>query len=527
MGRWSFVALSSAFLMLSAACGADGATETNPDGGGGVSPGNNATLAFEADGTLTLTPGEKVDLTVRATPPASYALSVLLVGETLDASLDGASLITGADGRASFALRAPNSPASFRVRAKLDDGPFADLQVAVSDQGFGSLAIDPVYNGHRDPSGWSAFVVSGKTCEGLSGESEDGYPDDPAGAFEATAGPEGELFVDIAPVGPNLAVFVRSEHYLWGCTNVPDLVAEATTKVTVHIKDRPVDVSNIDLDVSLAFEPEPAEWAQLLAASQAEMLGGLLGGQSLPEALLAAMEGSALDPVAFADASSNGGWEGVVSQHVNYLGIDLPQLVGTWAAAGLPQATGAISGRLAAIPEEAGYATFIIDHIGTATPDDLGVPDEYVVTVAVDSDDTARVGGKLFWRPSRFVTAAVAHEALSSQPAGTTMADLLSETLQCDMLAADLAQTTMTGCDQACLEQLCRDGLASMWEAAADASAENGTTGEIPFQASGESSLDDEAKLLGFEGMWLGNVEAAGLSAKVSGLVVAQTPVIE
>jgi hypothetical protein len=489
------------------------------DGGGGGVPGDDASIAFEAQGTLALAPGESAEITVLGTPAAPYAISFLLVGDSLDASIDQSNVVAGSDGRATVKLRAPNSATNFAVRAKIKDGPSVDLPVAVSDKGFGALLVDPVYNGQRDVGEWSAFVVSGKSCEAL-GET---FPEDPAGALIANADASDELIIDVAPVGPTLAVFVRSKHYLWGCSDVTDLVAEETTEVEVFVKDRPIDVSDAQLDMTLSFEPDEAEWASVLAASETELLDGFTNGGEFAPALLAAMSLASPDALAFDTASTNGDWLTTINQHLSMNAIDLTTPIQGWAVAGLSVQSPQIAGQLTAIPEEPGYAVFTLDNLGSATPEALGIPSEYVMTITVDPDDTARVGGSLYWLPSRFVANAAAVQALASEPQGATMADVLGAMAMCDQLAL----SGLSGCDQTCISQLCSTALGTMWDAAADASASNATYGAIPMEASGASSFDEFANLTGFDGMWLGNILAGELSAKVSGLVTAQTPIPE
>ena len=186
-----------------------------------AAPGTNASLAFASPGTLKLAPGETTAVEVQATPPDHYELSFYLVGAALDASLSPASMMADGDGHASVTMRAPNSATSYVLRATITDGPSADLQVAVSDKGFGSLRIEPSYAGTRTTDQWIAKVVSGTSCAALSAA----LPEDPAGALTATAAPGEPLIVDVAPVGPNLAVVVRGGHYMWGCADEPNLVA--------------------------------------------------------------------------------------------------------------------------------------------------------------------------------------------------------------------------------------------------------------------------------------------------------------
>lgn len=512
------IAAAAVIAPTMAGCSADESMAVD-DGPGGGLPGPDAAIDFATDGTLTLAPGQKATVTVVTSPAERYEISFLLVGDTLDASLSESTVVANEQGEASVDLRAPNSATSFAVRAKIKDGNTADLPVAVSDQGFGALDITPVYNGGRDVDDWSAFVVSGKSCEALGTT----FPDDPPGALVASADDGDPLIVDVAPVGPALAVFVRSKHFVWGCSDVTNLVAESSTDVEVFIKDRPIDVSETQLDMALGFQPEEGAFDQILAAAKGEMLAGFDGGNPVASALLDNMALASADATAFAEASTNGDWLTAVQQHLVSHNVDLGVAIDGWTDAGLALEPPQLTGRLEAIPEEPGFAVFELELLGSATPEALGIPSEYVTTITVDPDDTARVGGELSWLPSRYVANAAANEALMQQPAGTTMADVLAAEAACDQLVL----AGLAGCDQTCITQLCTDALGQMWASAADASAANTNYGELPFQASGASNFDEWANLTGFTGMWLGNVIVGTLSAKVTGAVVADTPLPE
>ncbi|HHH29377.1 MAG TPA: hypothetical protein ENK57_13670, partial [Polyangiaceae bacterium] len=225
------IAAAAVFAPTMTACTTSDSAGVEDDASGGGLPGPDASIAFANEGTLTLAPGEQATVTVITSPAQRYEISFLLVGDTLDASLSNSTVVANDQGEASVTLRAPNSATSFAVRAKIKDGNHADLPVAVSDQGFGALDITPVYNGDREVTDWSAFVVSGKSCEALGTT----FPEDPPGALEASADDGEALVIDVAPVGPALAVFVRSKHIVWGCSDVTNLVAEATTNVEVFM----------------------------------------------------------------------------------------------------------------------------------------------------------------------------------------------------------------------------------------------------------------------------------------------------
>ena len=496
------------------ACGSDrGAnTELPPEG----KPGVDASILFEQEETIALAPGEIADISVRTSPPDTYAISFLLVGESLDASLDQTSVVADPDGRAAVRLRAPKGASNFVVRAKIKDGPAADLQVAVSDQGFGSLHIVPTYNGARSTREWVAQVVSGTTCEALAPD----FPIDLPGALTSSAEPDEPLVIGVAPVGPNLAVFVRAGFYMWGCANEPDLRAGETVDVPVTIINKPIDATHAVLDLQLDFVPEADTWAELLASQQALMEDAFFDGLWTSDLLLATMASLYPDPSSFEAAAIANDWVTEVNIHLVQQGIDMhasiEQLLAAASAAELPT----VQGRIAALSDEPGFGIFSLASLGSSTPDLLGIPDQYVVSLAVDSDDTARVGGTLYWMPSRYLAPAVEESALEAEPQHPDMRALLADRIGC----ADLVLTGFQDCEGACIVELCADAMLTRWQQVADASAVAYQFGEIPFQASGPASFDQHAALRGFQGSWLGKVVVGEHEAKVSGAAAAETP---
>ncbi len=500
---------------LVSGCAARELAETGDSPGGGV-PGVNASISFAHEGTLALAPGDIADIVVIGKPAAAYRMTFLLVGESIDASLDKTKVVAGHDGVAMVRLRAPNKATSFVVRAKLDDGPSADLSVAVSDQGFGAVNIQPKYQGSRETREWVAAAVAGKTCQDLSAQ----FPEDPEGALKAAAEPGEPLVIPVAPVGPNLAVFVRGGHYMWGCVNAPNLVANGTVDVDVPIVNAPIDASDALLDMDMAFSPEPVAWASMLAA-QRTLMTEALQPQALAATLLEAMEPLSCDPAAFNQSSAQNLPD--VESHLSGYGVDLAQLVEDFAVSGLAAQPPLILGRVSALASEPGYAIFSLGRIGSATPAKLGVPSDYQVRLDVDPDDTARVIGNLFWMPSRYIGNAVTEEALAQYSQHDDMADVLAEAAHCD----DLALAYGPSCDSGAVAEMCAQALDSLWQSALDASALAGQSGEIPFSAAGASDYDDYAKLTGFAGSWLGQAKIGQQTAQVSGAVSAEYPQVD
>jgi hypothetical protein len=478
-------------------------------------PGVDASIRFAHEGTLPLAPRESATIEAIGAPPAPYAMSFLLVGDSLDASLDRTSAVAGADGRASVTLLAPNAATTFRLRATIKSGPSAELQIAVSGEGFGTIVVVPENTSQRPVlDGWEARVVSGTSCEALAGT----FPEDPEGALAASAAADESPVIELAPVGPNLSVFLRAGHYMWGCTDEPDLVANETKEVTVHVVPKPIDSSRAELDVLLGFVPEQAPWDALVQSHLNLMIDTFFGGLAVDpaQALLNAMEALAPDAQEFADASVQNAWYDAVQQHLGTHQIDMAQTIADLAFVGLVAQPPEIVGELHATSRD--MANFTLGRFGNVTPEELAVPSVYSMSLTVEPDDTARLGGTLSWLPSRYIGHSVEAAGLVQYPMSASFAAVLGEVAMCEQL--DLPG--LTSCDTSCIKLLCRQALAASWADAIDASASNALWGEIALQASGPSSFDDFAALTGFEGSWLGNATDGMLEAKVSGTVQAE-----
>jgi hypothetical protein len=480
-------------------------------------PGVDASISFEDQDTLTLAPGEIATVTIVTSPPDHYAIDFHLVGDALDASLDADQVITDDAGVARVKLRAPNGATNFGLKATIADGPSVTLAVSVSEKGFGSLNIEPVYDGERDADLWVAQVVSGTTCEALT----ESFPDDPAGALDAKAVPGESLTVESAPVGPNLAVFVRAGHYMWGCSDETDLVAGESADVKVVVVNKPIDTSAAALAVALDYQPEEAPYQAILDNTEATMKTAFFGASASNEAmLLDEMELLSADPSGFAQARSDNDWTTAVNSHLSTHQVDLDAALSGWVSSGLASQPPTIRGRIDSFEQIEGFTLFTLEQIGSVSPAAAGVPNEYLMELTVDPDDTVRLGGDLFWIPSAYVAAVVESEALAQNTSAASFADVLAATAHCDSL--DLQG--MVGCDAGCITQLCQDALVSRWATARDATASQYQWGEIAVQASGSADFDDVASLTGFGGMWLGEVRSGAIVAKVTGTAAATPP---
>ncbi|MBL8740264.1 MAG: hypothetical protein JNK04_04190, partial [Myxococcales bacterium] len=221
-------------------------------------------MSFAESGTLELLPAEvrKVEVIT----DANAKVKLLLLGDAFDASLDAGEVVADANGRAHFELRAPTQPAAFVVRAKVGESATAELDVSVSEFGFATVRIVPKYTGKRDLGGWTADILVGQSCDVALAID----PDDPTPLHDEAAENE-QPIIESVPVGPQLAIAVRSEALAAGCVTFTASKPDSTEEVQVTVFDRPMLLDGVTLDVSLDFTPTGEGYGPLLEASIADL----------------------------------------------------------------------------------------------------------------------------------------------------------------------------------------------------------------------------------------------------------------
>jgi hypothetical protein len=505
-------------LALAAACSSADATSSSADAGPSGSAHAPVAVAFDLDGPLTLAPGALRSIDVRVTPPARASVRFALLGDALDASLDRVSVDTDASGRGSVNLRAPDAATTFRLRAGVEGGGSAEASIAVSDQGFATVEVVPMYAGKRAHASWTASIVARATCASLQATS----PADPPGGLTASSATT--PLVSGVPVGPSLAVVIRSGHAMWGCTDTAALTANQTTTVKVNVVDRPIDLTSAELDLTFAYAPDPETYDALLAATTARLAAVAFPEDGEGGALLDAMAAAlpAEDADVFAKERVALGWDTAVDAALGPSGTAVRHWVESLAKAGLAAQTPTMAAHLAPIPGATGHALFELRRLGDVDAGAAGVPSAHLVSFAAAPDDALELGGTLYWLPSRYVGAAAIVGAKAAVPGAKSVADALATLASCADVASLLGSAGQ--CDAACLEAACRDAIAARWALALDASITDGDIGEISITATASAELDANAAPTGFVGSWLGAVRAADLSASASGVVSATSP---
>jgi hypothetical protein len=466
-----------------------------------VAPSPTATLTFDDHGTLQLVPGELRTVRVTGNPPARYEVSFSVIDDAAGAWLDRTTVIADVAGRASVQLHAPNVASTFRLRATTSDGLAAELGVAVSSMGFGTVRVVPAYQGTRQVTSWTASVVAGATCDEIASV----LPGEPAGALVAQGGRDGPVIVESAPVGPTLAVAIRGGHAMWGCADEPDLQAGTTREVTVNVKDTPVDLAATNLDLALNITAAEGLDALFAIATERLLEGFLPEGAEAPS-LLDAMEyaAPAQHRPDFASQRRALSWDAVTRMHLAALQIPLRGRCRAWVGAGLNEAPLTITGRLTAAGDAAGYALFEVSALGGMTAEAAGIPPAHQMAWTADPGDMLRLGGTLFWMPSRAMGGAAWLGAEAANPTAESMREALAAAADCETLGTLLGG--YPACDESCMAALCAAGLEQRWNIGLDTSALAGRTGAISMNASGPAQVDDAAAPISWTADWLGTV---------------------
>lgn len=510
-------------LALAAGAGASGCSGSELDAAtssGGHKPFvDGATIAFDQDATLALPLGASETLHVTTSPPGRYLVRFALIGASLDGSLESGEVECDDAGRAEVVLHAPAKSTAFSVRASILDeagepGASAEIGVAVSDEGFGTLRVIPLYKGSRPVHGWTASVVAGAKCEDIS----EWLPGEPPGALVATAlGKEGIPLLENAPVGPTLAVAIRAGHFAWGCATTNKLAPDATLDVKVTVLDKAVDLAQKSLDLALLYTPPEEDYA-LLLADMAATLGyafvpvGVSGGELLLDGMEALVPAGQL--AAFQQARVEKKWDLLAEDHLAALGVDVRDQIGLWATAGLVLGDTRIDATLTAGTQPM-HASLTVTSFGGVDAATAGIVAAPEFTWGADSTDTVSLGGVVLWQPTRFAGAAALLGAQADVPSAATVPAALAELSDCTGLAE--AMGTFGVCDTACIDALCRVSLGVRWEAALGASLATGALGQVTINASGKATVDDAAEPTDIEGHWLGVIKTSGATVSVTG----------
>jgi hypothetical protein len=472
-------------------------------------------LTLDPPSTIALAPGEPTEIAVAVEPPDVYVVRFSLLGDSLDASLDADKRVTSADGRTSVNLLAPGTPTTFRLRATAGGSATAEVAVSVSDEGFATVRVLPSYKGIRGTPTWTASAFAGVTCADIPGQPPEDGP-----IVGASIG-GGAIELASLPVGPRIAVTLRSQKTVGGCTEISDLNPGETRGLSVKVSDMPVRLDATRLDLTMEMEPVDGAESPLLDELTTSFVRLIFPPKSTEaKSVLDAVQAQLPDPSAFAQARSLGGWDALVAAWLDESGQLLREQVRAWIERGLePLRKGdVLAGKLTAIPGSTTQGMLSLARFHGLPLGLANIPKDHVVSLGVEPGDVMIVGGKVSWLPSNLVGAAGdvgAHDLTGATDAVHALADAVG----CDHLATLLSSTypLPSTCDGSCVESACEDALGAMWGRARNSSALLFETVQLSFTISGTATVDGDAAIVGLDASWIGTQSHDGEETAVRG----------
>ena len=294
----------------------------------------------------------------------------------------------------------------------------------------------------------------------------------------------------------------------------------------VKVVDKPIDLAATDLNLTLAFSPEPEMYGELLAEASALLADSFFPssepeGTTLLDAMVRALD--APSGAAFTQQRELMDWDTAVQDHLDASGTSLREAALAWTTAGLSlqseNGSPEIVANLTAVGESPGHALLRVKSFGNIDAALAGIPGDHLMSWTADPKDNVALDGSIFWLPTRYLAAVAFFGAQLAQPGIPTVHEALVGVAGCYDLAISLG--AIPTCDTDCLTQLCVDALAARWDAGVRASARTQQVGELTITAGGLAKVGDTARPLRFDGTWIGLIIAGGATASVEGAVHA------
>lgn len=490
-------------------CAADDAAE-----GGGGSSVETIGLEFLEQETLELRPREVATLRIQTDGYAD--ISILLLGNTLDASLPGAVVHAGGDGIASVELTAPSQPTTFVVRAQLGNDAADELHVSVSEQGFTTLKVVPSYNGKRSLDTYAADIVVGGSCEAILA----GYPSMPVGGLHVD-GSSSTLTIGSVPVGSPLAVAVRSGVLAAGCVTYTASTPETQEEVTINLLDRAIALDATELELILDYSPEAESYGAMVEDAAKLVADVAYPAQTPVASLLLDTMAQMLAPEASANLSQlrqksslntdlQVMLEGVsLHQQCLDLAVQGAAVARDDADSGAIKLKGVIRGR----QNPSGPPLFVLDRVGSLSASQLAIPEEVSFTWSATPDDVLVISGLVPLSMTR-LAAAYMNDALNENEEGEgdllTTPVALQQAVDCEAVATQISYSgQIVDCDTACLTSACNAAIDARWEAGiAAGDSADGSSGSLQVGISGDTSVDSDLVATRLDGTWLGTLSS-------------------
>ena len=463
-----------------------------------------ASLSLEPSTTISLAPGSSIEVFVAVEPPGNYVIRFMLLGDSLDASLDASRRQTSDDGKTSVLLNAPGSPAAFRLGATAGSGANAEVAVSVRNLGLANLRVSPSYKGLRNTPSWTASAVAGVKCTEIPGEP---HEDGPIVGVAVDGDP---VLLDSLPVGPIIAVTMRSNSSVGGCTELADLAPDETRGVTVPVYDMPVRIADTRLHIKLSISSDGGELRPLFDELTESFLYAAFPtdiptGTTLLDAIQSLL--SATDE--FEIARQSMGWDAIATAWLDVAEHNPRDHIRAWIRRGLqPLYDGELlSGLLTAAFGSGTLALLSLDSFYGIPIVSSGVPQNHIVSMSVEPGDTMLSGGKITWLPSRLIGAAGDNGAREIEGLDSAHA-ALSHIVNCNGLTSQLVAGlgVSLSCDKLCLETVCDDAINRIWSRSCNHSGLSLNTVQSSFAVSGTAAVNGYASIEGLDATWVGTM---------------------
>ncbi len=479
---------------------------------------------------------------VQARPAGVYRVQFALPtsnGDPLDAVLDRAEAQTDENGFAEVELTAPSSPTKFELRANV--GSVVALHsLTLEDGGVATVQVEPRrlnLSALRDITTWIASAHTNKTCAELSG-----IPVEDGPIVAPVAGKTDAPVIPSVPARTQLAIALRSGHFIGGCTTVESLPPGPLTSpqvVVVSLLNRPIDLSTSALTLSFGLDSASAGWSTPLTQAAQSVRDALLGTSADDvDALLDAMrEASGDSRQLFENTRKAEVWDDLLRARWGQASAStrLRDLVGTWLTAGRarfasaePTFRGALAPLAQSTTKDESAARLELQSVAGVSATRAGFADSAQVSWSASPDDNVALGTDLYFVRSRLATALAEAVALETYEDAADGAGALADALECAALAGELSAAGVDNalaygaCDAGCLEALCRSAVGTLWSRGGDAEGLSPT--RLTLTATGKAYVGDGAEVAGLTGSWIGELGKDGTTTGGALTAAAPTP---
>jgi hypothetical protein len=328
-------------------------------------------------------------------------------------------------------------------------------------------------------------------------------------------------------VAPYMAVTARAGHYAFGCANFDQPLINELNTVYVPVANQAIVLTGVDLDITLGIDETRSDWVGRLESAASEALDAFTAGAENDLELLLDTMRDQLQRVderdEFQGARESQAWEVKILPSLSRMdGLLLRKELSSWMQSGLEALNSeqAFVGRVLAPRTADEGARLALFQVAGADAEQAGFVSTVDATWTADPSDTVALGATLRWSPAALVTALAERQAAVAYPEAESLDRALAELVSCQVLAESLVADVESGlvffdCDTTCTSELCEAALVELAERAQGASE---TEQRLRLSAAGAARVDDEARLVSFEGSWRGTFPE-GESFAVGGAV--------